>query len=235
MSIKILCADPDTALTQQLSLYFAQHDMQIECAHNGEQALKRVRNQVFNALILEIALPKLNGFEILSALRPLNMIPIICLTERQDDLDCVLALELGANDYLHKPCSFLELLARTKNILHNQYKKNNLVLDYKSIRLDSTARQATNAGKLLELTNTEFNILERLLKSPEHALSKEELTEYAIGRKYTAFDRSIDVHISHLRTKIGAHTANNAGITTVRGFGYILEDKSTPCSTLNGS
>ena len=230
MRIKILCADPDTALTKQLSICFAQHDIHLECTHDGEQALKMARNQVFSAIILEISLPVINGFEILSVLRPDNMTPILCLTERQDDLDCVMALEMGANDYLNKPCSFIELLARTENILRNQYKNNNIVLEYQQIRLDSTARQATCSGKLIDLTNTEFNILERLLKSPEHALSKEELTEYAIGRKYTAFDRSIDVHISHLRTKISAQESNNAWIATVRGFGYILEDKRTPCS-----
>ena len=234
MSTKILCADPDTELTNHLTTYFAQHDIQILSATDGQQALSMIRNQVFDAMILELDLPKISGFEILAEIRAKKLIPVLCLTSRQDHLDCVLALELGANDYLQKPCSHIELLARTKNILRNQHHKN-IVLNYKNISLDSNTRNATNAGKLLDLTNTEFNLLERLLQSPDHALSKEELTEYAIGRKYTAFDRSIDVHISHLRTKLGNPENNNAWITTVRGFGYILEDTSTPCSTLNGS
>jgi two-component system response regulator CpxR len=141
-----------------------------------------------------------------------------------DDLDRLLAFEMGADDYLTKPCSTIECLARLRAMLNRAYVKKNTraSITEETIHLDCAKRIAYRANEQLPLTNTEFNILEMLIKFPGQAFSKEELTEYALGRKHTAYDRSIDVHISNLRHKLGLNLNQEPWIKTVRGFGYLF-------------
>jgi two-component system response regulator CpxR len=146
------------------------------------------------------------------------------LTARGDDIDRIVGLEIGADDYLPKPCNPRELVARLRAILRRTHKtpQHKPILSHQDILLDCSKRTASLHEEVLDLTNAEFNILEMLMKSPGQAYSKEELTEYALGRKFTAYDRSIDVHISNLRNKLGDPTLGEAIIKTVRGFGYML-------------
>ena len=196
----------------------------LSCVHDGPSGVKKALNQSFDAIILDVMLPKLNGFEVLKAIREHLDTPVLMLTARGDDIDRIVGLEIGADDYLPKPCNPRELVARLRAILRRTQKTpvHKPVIEYQNIVVDCSKRLATLAGDELELTNAEFNILEMLIKSPGQAFSKEELTEYALGRKYTAYDRSIDVHISNLRNKLGEDASGEAIVKTVRGFGYLF-------------
>lgn len=226
MKNTILLIDDDTGLTDLLTQYLESESFHVQCVHDGEQAVKKALNQTFDAIILDVMLPKLNGFEVLKAIRMHVNTPILMLTARGDDIDRIVGLEIGADDYLAKPCNPRELLARLKAILRRTQKTtptSHQILEHAGILLDSAKHVVTYHGKPLDLTNTEFNILYMLMKAPGQAFSKEELTEYGLGRAFTAFDRSIDVHISNLRNKLEEHQHTETPmIKTVRGFGYLL-------------
>ena len=216
--------DDDIELTELVSQYLQMEDFTVDVVHDGEQAIKKALNQTFDAIILDIMLPKKNGFEVLRAIREHSNTPILMLTARGDDIDRIIGLEIGADDYLSKPCNPRELTARIRAILR---RTKNIPSQRKSvtindITINAAKREAILDGTALELTNTEFNILDMLMKSPGQAFSKEELTEYALGRKFTAYDRSIDVHISNLRNKLGKNKSGDVLLKTVRGFGYMF-------------
>lgn len=224
MNNSLLIIDDDTELTDLLVQYLEPEGFQITCTHDGEAGVKKALNQSYDAVILDVMLPKLNGFEVLKAIREHSQVPVLMLTARGDDIDRIVGLEIGADDYLPKPCNPRELVARLRAILRRTQKTaiQKPIIEFQSIIIDCAKRVATLAGEALELTNTEFNILEMLIKSPGQAFSKEELTEYALGRKFTAYDRSIDVHISNLRNKLGNNAFGDTRVKTVRGFGYTL-------------
>lgn len=223
MSADILVIDPDIAFTQQLKNCLESESFKVTLLHDGKNGVKKALNQPFDAIILDILLPQLNGFEVLKAIREHLDIPVLMLTARQDDIDRLVSFEIGADDYLSKPCNPNELIARLRGILKRVQKlpTHKPLLEFHHISVDCNKRMVSIANKPLELTNAEFNILEMLMKSPDQAFSKEELTEYALGRKYTAYDRSIDVHISNLRNKLGEKGEDI--IKTVRGFGYLFK------------
>ena len=223
MNKHILLIDNDNKLTTSLSTYLSQHQFDVHCSKDGEEGLKLALNKPFDAIISEINLPQCNGLQLLKAIREHLSLPFIFLTGRQDGIDTLLALKLGADDYLTKPCDANELLIRLQNIIRRAKPQFTAPLGpiiHQHILLDCHKREVRLRGELLELTNTEFNILEILMKSPRQAFSKEELTKYALGRQFTAYDRSIDVHISNLRNKLGHNDNNQTMINTVRGFGY---------------
>ncbi len=226
MNKQILLIDNDPVITTQLGEYLEMEGFHVHVATDGESGIKMALNHTFDAIILEILLPKKNGFRVLEAIREHATIPVLFLTAREDDLDKLLALENGADDFILKPCDPAELIARLRAILRrvNQNTLNQIkrLIEFSGITVDSAQRTVHVLDKRLDLTNTEFNILEILIKSPGHAFSKEELTEFAIGRKFTAYDRSIDVHISNLRNKLGDNPEGEPWIKTVRGFGYLF-------------
>lgn len=224
MNGTILIIDDDTELTDLLVQYLEPEGFQAICTHDGESGVKKALNQSVDAIVLDVMLPKLNGFEVLKAIREHLETPVLMLTARGDDIDRIVGLEIGADDYLSKPCNPRELIARLRAILRRTQKApiSRPIIEQHNIIVDCSKRHVTMAGQYLELTNAEFNILEMLIKSPGQAFSKEELTEYALGRKYTAYDRSIDVHISNLRNKLGDNLQGEPILKTVRGFGYIF-------------
>lgn len=224
MNGNILIVDDDTELTDLLTQYLEPEGFKPVCVHDGENGVKKALNQSFDAIILDVMLPKLNGFEVLKAIREHLETPVLMLTARGEDIDRIVGLEIGADDYLPKPCNPRELVARLRAILRRTKKIPAIrpIIEEHNIKVDCSKRHVTMAGTYLELTNAEFNILEMLIKSPGQAFSKEELTEYALGRKYTAYDRSIDVHISNLRNKLGNNSQGEPIIKTVRGFGYLF-------------
>lgn len=224
MTSNILIIDDDTELTDLLVQYLEPEGFSISCVHDGESGVKKAMMQPFEAIILDVMLPKLNGFEVLKTIREHLDTPVLMLTARGDDIDRIVGLEIGADDYLPKPCNPRELLARLRAILRRTQKApvHKPIIEQHDILVDCSKRIVTLRGKELELTNAEFNILEMLIKSPGQAFSKEELTEYALGRKFTAYDRSIDVHISNLRNKLGDNQHGETLIKTVRGFGYLF-------------
>lgn len=224
MNSTILLMDEDKELSQVLTQYLETEGFTLVSVQDGEEGVKKALNQTFDAIILDIMLPKLNGFKVLKIIREHLETPVLMLTSRKDDIDKILGLEIGADDYLTKPCNPRELVARLRAILRRALKRplSRPIIKQQDILMDCSKRHVTLAGHFLELTNAEFNILEILIKSPGQAFSKEELTEYALGRKYTAYDRSIDVHISNLRNKLGNNLQGEALVKTVRGFGYLF-------------
>lgn len=226
MNHSILIIDSDTALITLLTRYLEKDGFTVDSCSQGELALKKALNQPWLAIILDIALPSLNGFVLLKNIRAHTNVPVLMLTSRKDDIDKLMSFELGADDYLTKPCNPRELITRLHAILRRtrNIPVQKPIIELHNIRIDCPKRQAFAHEQPLELTNAEFNILEMLIKSPGQAFSKEELTEYALGRKYTAYDRSIDVHISNLRNKLGDDPNGEPLLKTVRGFGYMFEN-----------
>lgn len=224
MNSTILIIDDDSELTDLLEQYLQQEGFDVLCVHDGEQGVKKAQNQSFDAIILDVMLPHMNGFEVLKAIREHLETPVLMLTARGDDIDKIVGLEIGADDYLPKPANPRELVARLRAILRRTQKIpiSKPIIEEHNIIVDCSKRHVRMQGEYLELTNAEFNILEMLIKSPGQAFSKEELTEYALGRKYTAYDRSIDVHISNLRNKLGDNPQGEPIVKTVRGFGYMF-------------
>lgn len=224
MKNSILIIDADQELVDLLANYLENEGFLVERAYDGEIGEKKALNQEFDAIILEVMLPKRNGFEILRTIRTHKDTPVMLLSSRSEEVDTMVGFELGADEYLTKPCNPQELLARLRSIVRRTKKAPvpRSVITRNEVTLDCAKRHLIYHGENLEVTNTEFNILEMLMKSPGQAFSKEELTEYALGRKYTAYDRSIDVHISNLRNKLGDNLEGEPLVKTVRGFGYLF-------------
>jgi two-component system, OmpR family, response regulator CpxR len=227
MTGKILLIDNDEAFTKQLSNDLLLEKYESCITENAETALKLALNQSFDAIILELRLPNKNGFEFLQAFREHKQTPVLFLSACKTEIDRLMGIELGGDDYLTKPYDLHDLLARLRAILRRTQQTISVSrpkIQLGNIMLDCAQHQVTLNNTLLELTNTEFKLLEILIRSPGQAFSKEELTEYALNRKFTAYDRSVDVHISNLRQKLGHHADANhePWIKTVRGFGYLL-------------
>lgn len=225
----ILIIDSDSELTDVLSHYLQSVDCTVTVALSGDTGIKKVLNHPFDAIILDLILPEKNGFEVIRSIRMHSNTPIIILTALNKDIDRIVALDIGADDYLVKPCNPRELIARLHAILRRTQKSSTIkpVIEHNHITVNRAQHKAFMLGVDLELTNAEFNILEMLIKTPGQAFSKEELTEYALGRKFTAYDRSIDVHISNLRNKLGDDASGEPWLKTVRGFGYLFNLNTT--------
>jgi two-component system response regulator CpxR len=227
---RVLIVDDDLELCQLLQQYLTIEGFDISLCHDGESAVQLANRESFNAIILDVMLPKKNGFEVLKALRETLEVPVLMLTARGEDIDKIVGLEIGADDYISKPCNPRELVARLKAVLRRAEKhptpgSKKPVLQAGNLCVNIPKRSVVYNEQALEVTNAEFNIIEMLLRTPGQAFSKEELTEHALGRKYTAFDRSIDVHISNLRNKLGNNSDGTTKIKTVRGFGYLFDEK----------
>jgi two-component system response regulator CpxR len=222
---QILLIDDDTELCDLLTKYLTGEGFVVHSCFEAHSGIKTALSQEFQAIVLDVMLPNMNGFEVLKKIREKSNIPVLMLTARGDDIDRIVGLEIGADDYLSKPCNPRELVARLRAIMRRseQIAPPAKVIELGDLVIDSNKRAVSLSGEGLELTNAEYNILQLLTRSPGQAFSKEELTEHALGRKYTAFDRSIDVHISNLRNKLGNNDNGNPRIKTVRGFGYLYD------------
>ena len=223
---QILLADDDVVLAEMLTEYLQGEGFEITLVHNGEAALAASKTPK-DMIILDIMMPKMDGLEVLKAVRQTdNETPVIMLTARGDDIDRILGLELGADDYMPKPCNPRELLARVKailrraNISEQKPSAKSDQIQMGELSMNTHNRQVQLQGETLVLTQTEFDILQLLLESPDELISKQHISEEILGRKLGAYDRSIDVHISNLRRKLSPTDTLN--IQTVRGSGYLL-------------
>ena len=192
----------------------------VECELEGQKGLERAASGAVDLVVLDVMLPGMDGFEILRRLRQRSKVPVIMLTARGEDVDRIIGLELGADDYLPKPFNPRELAARIRAILR-RYEPRPAVsggrLEVNGITLDTGTREVVAHGKAVELTTFEFDILEMLMRSAGRVLSRDALMENFYSRKATPFDRSIDMHISHLRKKL---EHGDTLIKTIRGVGY---------------
>jgi two-component system response regulator CpxR len=222
MTQTILIADDDTELCELLREYLGQEGFEVRLAHDGEQALAESRRPGLDAMVLDIMMPRMNGTDVLRNLRKESELPVIMLTARGDDLDRIIGLELGADDYLAKPANPRELLARIRAILRRSTTHSAIaVLEVEDLVLNQSRRELQLDGELKELTSTEFSILQLLLQRSGEVVDKKDLYLAALGREPVAYDRSIDMHVSNLRRKLGPARDGSERIETIRGFGYL--------------
>ena len=223
----MLLVDDDRELCQMLCEYLNAERFEVRSVHDGAQALERVRVERFDIIILDVMLPGLSGFDVLRQLGAAFDVPILMLTARGDDIDRIVGLELGADDYLSKPFNPRELVARVRAILRRASARgarppNLETLEIGPINLNMGMHKVTIDGRPVGLTGAEFRVLEILMRSAGQVLSRETLTESALGRKLVAYDRSIDTHVSNLRRKLNLDPGKVPEIKNVRGAGYTL-------------
>jgi DNA-binding response OmpR family regulator len=225
---RVLIIDDDVELCRLLAERLSSEDLSIEAIHNGQRGLERVLSEDYALVILDLMLPGMKGLDVLRHVRERSAVPVLILTARGEDVDRILGLEIGADDYLPKPFNPRELIARIRAILRRTQYANKgtapLVVD--DIRLDRTARETWVNKKRIDLTSVEFSLLEALLHHAGQVVTREHLTESVLGRKLGPFDRVIDVHVSNVRRKL-AHAAD-AGerIKAIRGSGYLFVVRS---------
>ena len=218
----ILLIDDDQELTEMLAEYLSGDGFRVEVAHDGDQGLRMAREGGYQAVVLDVMLPGRDGFDVLRVLRREDETPVLMLTARGDDVDTVVGLELGADDYLPKPCNPRVLVARLRALLRRRQTAPAAVrLVAGDLELDAGRREARVAGKVVPLTGTEFDILACLAAEAGRVVDKDRLSETAPGRALLPFDRSIDTHISHLRRKLGPLSDGTPRIKTLRGTGYL--------------
>ena len=217
---KLAIIDDDLEILTLLDEYLAKNGFEVEGFADGETFLSRDETE-FSLLILDIGLPGIDGLEICKRLRQKSNIPIIMLTAASDDLDRILGLELGADDYLGKPFNPRELLARIKALLRRTYTDSEEEISDNQIEINNAARKASIAGIEIELTGAEFDLLCVFHKNLGTVLSRDEIGELLHGRRIDPLDRSIDTNVSRLRHKLGDHFEGEI-IQSVRGKGYVL-------------
>jgi two-component system response regulator CpxR len=221
----LLLIDDDQELSELLTEYLSAQGFSITVAHDGEQGLSKANATQFDLILLDVMLPKMDGFEVLKQLRINNKTPVLMLTARGDDFDRIFGLELGADDYLPKPFNHRELVARikaiTRRIEHIQSVQHHNDIEFNDVRLNLANRQVTCSGNEILLTGTEFQMLHLLMSKPGEIVSKEVISQEVLGRRLAPFDRSIDMHLSNIRKKLQAYS-NDDKLKTVRGAGYIF-------------
>jgi len=221
MSSTILIADDDTELCELLREYLRLEGFEVRLAFDGEQALAESRRPGLDDMVLDIMMPRMNGIDVLRKLRTESELPVIMLTARGDDLDRIIGLELGADDYLAKPANPRELLARIRAILRRSNTQSTVAtLEVGDLVLNQARRELHRDGLLIDLTSTEFSILQLLLQRSGEIVEKKDLYLAALGREPVAYDRSIDMHVSNLRRKLGQAMDATERIETIRGIGY---------------
>ena len=224
---KLLLVDDDIELTELLSAFLKLEGFEVQTANNGMEALK-ILNETHQLVLMDIMMPVLNGIETLKEIRKRSNVPVMMLTAKGDDIDRVLGLELGADDYLPKPFNDRELVARIRAILRRSVSPSNNVddtkeiLSFENVTLYLTRQTAMYGEENLNLTDYEFKILQRLIESKGDIVTREELSLEVLGKTLSPFDRSLDMHISNLRRKLPERESKLPWFKTLRGKGYLL-------------
>lgn len=223
---KLLLVDDDLELNTLLSTYLTQEGFEVTAVMDGAAAVKAASLHEYALIVLDVMMPGMNGIEALSRIRMNSSVPVLMLTARGDDIDRIMGLEMGADDYVPKPCLPRELVARIRAILRrttpNGHTMHHEPLHIGALSLWPEKRLATWQAQALELTSTEFSLLLVLAQQAGKVVSKNDLSELGIGRPLTRYDRSIDVHMSSIRHKLGNLPDGRSCIQTVRGIGYQL-------------
>ncbi len=224
---KILIIDDDEELCELVSEYLGVEGFETEAVHDGAKGLAMAGSGEFDMAILDVMLPKMNGFDVLRNLRQESSLPVLMLTARGDDMERIVGLEIGADDYLPKPFNPRELVARLKAILRRVSDGRHADDDHAEkievddLELSPSSRSVKLGGEEVNLTSVEFDLLRALLKEAGTVIRKEDLSENVLDRKLSPFDRSLDMHISNLRKKLGLRADGSERIKTIRSVGYI--------------
>ena len=223
---KILIIDDDEELCELVSEYLAVEGFDIESVNDGASGLERALTGDYDMVILDVMLPKMNGFDVLRSLREQSKLPVIMLTARGDDMERIVGLEIGADDYLPKPFNPRELAARLRAILRRTVVEDDdpnasEKLNVDGVQISPASRIAIRDGEEMNLTSVEFGLLHELLKEAGKVVKKEDLSESVLERKLSPYDRSLDMHISNLRKKLGTRVDGSERIKTIRSVGYI--------------
>lgn len=222
---RILLADDDVELAQLLRDFLTRDGFDVTLAHDADSALAAVRAGSFDALVLDVMMPGRSGLDALRELRRESPLPVLMLTALGEDIDRILGLELGADDYIPKPCNPRELAARLRAVLRRaQGEGSEVLVDLRNgpILLRAASRSVSVGGEQITLTGTEFDLLVLLLRETGRVVSKERISQSVLGRPLGPFDRSIDVHVSNLRRKLGDAPDGASPITTIHRSGYLL-------------
>jgi DNA-binding response OmpR family regulator len=222
---KVLIIDDDEELCELVTEYLEVEGFETDAVHDGASGLAEAQSGKYDMAILDVMLPKMNGFDVLRNLRESSALPVLMLTARGDDMERIVGLEIGADDYLPKPFNPRELVARLRAILRrvatDEVGGHPEKLIVEDLELSASARSARLDGEELPLTSVEFDLLSALVKEAGNVVKKEDLSETVLERELSPYDRSLDMHISNLRKKLGSRPDGSERIKTVRSVGYI--------------
>ena len=227
---KVLIVDDEKSIVKGLKSYLEQDDMEVDTAYDGEEAVDKARTDAYDIILLDIMLPKLTGLEVCQIIREFSDVPIIMLTAKGDDMDKIIGLEYGADDYITKPFNILEVKARIKARLRRNSKNDDSkeskqnVIEKKGLRIETDSRRVYINGREVSLTAKEFELVLLLISNPNKVYSRDELLKEIWGATYPGDARTVDVHVRRLREKIEAHTADPEYIHTKWGVGYFFQD-----------
>lgn len=231
MSERILIVDDDVELCELVTRFLVREDFVVEATHDGESGSREVLAGGYELVVLDVMMPKMNGFDVLRHIRAASShVPVLMLTARGDDVDRIVGLELGADDYLAKPFNPRELIARIRAILRRTQSRDKVMrgaapasetITVGDIEVDVAARVVRRADEFIELTTAEFELLSALLRSVGQVVTREDLSQAVLGRAPGLFDRSVDMHVSRLRKKLGQHDGGVERIRMMRNVGYI--------------
>ena len=228
MAKKVLVVDDEKLIVKGIRFSLEQDGMEVDCVYDGEEAVRMAREKEYDIVLLDVMLPKLTGFEVCQQIREFSTVPIIMLTAKGDDMDKILGLEYGADDYITKPFNILEVKARIRAIIRRTAKKATAANKKKYVEvgdlvLDCEGRRVSIAGKEINLTAKEFDVLELLVFNPNKVFSRENLLNIVWGYEYPGDVRTVDVHIRRLREKIEANPSEPKYVHTKWGVGYYFQ------------
>ncbi len=222
---KVLVVDDEKLIVKGIRFSLEQEGMKVDCAYDGEEAVEKARDGQYDIILLDVMLPKLTGFEVCQQIREFSGVPVIMLTAKGDDMDKILGLEYGADDYITKPFNILEVKARIKAILRRMDSRREKdeesgVIESGELKLDCDGKRAYISGKEIGLTAKEFEVLELLMRNPNKVYGRENLLKLVWGADYPGDVRTVDVHIRRLREKIEASPSEPRYVHTKWGVGY---------------
>ena len=229
MPKKVLVVDDEKLIVKGIRFSLEQDGMEVDCAYDGEEALNKAKSNSYDMILLDIMLPKMDGFEVCQAIREFSDMPIVMLTAKGDDMDKILGLEYGADDYITKPFNILEVKARIKAIFRRNNRnvpeqENQKVIETKGLKIDVDSRRVYIDDKEVNLTAKEFELVYLLVSNPNKVYSREQLLKTIWGPSYPGDARTVDVHVRRLREKIEATPADPKYIHTKWGVGYYFHE-----------
>ena len=229
MAKKVLVVDDEKLIVKGIRFSLEQDGMEVDCAYDGEEALEKAKNGTYDIILLDVMLPKLTGFEVCQQIREFSNVPVVMLTAKGDDMDKILGLEYGADDYITKPFNILEVKARIKAIMRRVEPRQGTggevkVIESGDMRLDCEGKRAYIAGKEISLTAKDYEVLELLMLNPNKVYSRESLLKLVWGTDYPGDVRTVDVHIRRLREKIEIHPSEPKYVHTKWGVGYYFQN-----------